>query len=128
MKKLIKILSLVLAVPALAQDPPRATVRFAWTQPQVTQTGQPQADGWMKEYLIFVAAHGDTTYYGRVAAPVALADSCVAYVSLEIGVPSAVQVQGVNRWDVPGLKSVWSDTHIVIPDPPAAPGKPQSQE
>lgn len=123
---LLILLLLLLALPAAAQDPPRALVRFAWTQPQVTTTGSPMADGWMKEYRIFLATEQDTTYYGRVDAPTVLADSCIAYVSLEIGVPSAIQVQGVNRWDTPGLKSVWSDTNIVIPDPPAEPGKPGS--
>lgn len=125
---MLLLLCFLLGTGALAQEAPRASVRFAWTQPQVTTTGQPMADGWMKEYRIFVATDEDTTYFGRVDAPAALADSCVAYVSLEIGVPSAVQVEGVNRWDVVGpQRSPWSDTIIVIPDPPAAPGTPQAR-
>lgn len=128
MRYLALLLILLMATAAVAQtDPPRAPVRFAWTQPRTTTAGTVMADGWMKEYLIFIAAHGDTVYYGRAQAPTALADSCIAYVSLEIGVPSAVQVQGVNRWDTVGLKSPWSDTHIVIPEPPVAPGKPTSR-
>ena len=128
-RPLIMILLLCLqATGAWAQGAPRAAVRFAWTQPQTTTAGQPMADGWMKEYRIFVATDEDTTYFGRVEAPAALADSCVAFVSLEIGVPSTVQVEGVNRWDVVGpQRSPWSDTVIVIPDPPVAPGTPQAR-
>jgi hypothetical protein len=128
MKKLVLIL-LVLATAANAQEAPRALVKFVWAQPTLTTTGQPMADGWMKEYRIFVATEVDTVYYGVVVAPVVLADSCEAYVSLEIGMPSAVQVQGVNRWDTVGPDlSPWSDVTIVIPDPPMAPGKPGSRK
>jgi hypothetical protein len=123
------LLILMAVMPVAAQEAPRASVRFAWSQPLVTTTGSPQADGWMKEYRIYVATdQHPAVYYGKVAAPTVLADSCVAYVSLEIGVPSTVQVEGVNRWDVVGpVRSSWSDTVIVIPDPPASPGTPQAR-
>lgn len=124
MRKLMLILLiLLLALPALAQGD-RATIRFAWTQPAFTQGGQPTQNGWLKEYDIFLAAGGDTVFYGVAPAPVAVADSAQAYVNLVIGEPSAIRVRARDKWDQVGPFSEWSDVTVVIPEPPIAPGRP----
>lgn len=124
MRFMMILMILVLATAAGAQDTARVT--FAWTQPDTTHTGNPMADGWMKEYRVFVATATDTVMQTIAPAPVALADTAFSFVTLEIGEPSAVRVQAVDKWDQAGLFSDWSDVTIVIPDPPGAAGRPRA--
>lgn len=126
MKTLLILMILLSAGMAQAQE--RATVKFRWTQPDTTSGGTVMADGQMKGYNIYLAAHGDTLFYGIAPAPTALADSAWAYINMEIGVPSAIQVEPVDKWDQVGRRSPWSDVHVIIPEPPAAAGKPNAIE
>lgn len=129
MKRLLigLILIVFLAGSAWAQDPPRSLHRFAWTQPDSTcgAVPRPMGDGWIAGYRIFVATPTDTTSFGWVDAPVALADTVFAYVSLQVGVPQSVRVLAVDKWGREGcVPSEWSDSYIPIPDPPGRPSKP----
>lgn len=121
------VLVALLAGIAQAQDLPRTLHRFAWTQPDSTcgPVPKPMADGWVAEYRIFLATPTDTTYYGRVDAPEALADTVFAYVSLQVGLPQSIRVLAVDKWGQEGcVPSEWSNSYIPIPDPPGQPSKP----
>ena len=128
MKRLTLALALVVLLAGTAWAQPRATVKFGWTQPDTTAGGTHTEDGWLKEYRIFVATPSDTVFYGVVAAPAAVADTAFASINLQIGLPSAVSVEAVDIWDQIGPRSVWSDVHIVIPEPPGRAGKPGAVE
>lgn len=126
MKLLLSLLMMISLATVSYADPQRVPVRFMWTQPDSTANGTATQDGWIDHYNIYVATPVDTVFYGTVAAPTVVADTASAYVNLQIGLPSSVAVSAVDVWLTEGERSIWSDTHIVIPEPQRKPGKPFS--
>ena len=128
MKLFLTLALLLLAVcPTQAQD--TATVEFAWTQPDTTTAGTVMQDGWITAYNLYLKVGNDEArLYGVSVAPVALADSARTMITVQLGVPVALQVEAVDKWGNISMRSEFSDVTIVIPKPPGKPGKPGAVE
>jgi opacity protein-like surface antigen len=127
MKRFLMLLVLAILLTGTASAQETVRLKFRWTQPDSTMSGLAMQDGWMQKYNIFLAADGDTNFVGSAPAPFAIADSAWAFVNVPVGVPTAIQVEGVDKWDQVGpIRSEWSELYIAIPEPPRQPGKPEA--
>lgn len=125
------LLALLLANTAMAQT---SQVQFYWTQVDSTLgTLMPDGsrcckraieDGGLAKYEIFIATPTDTSYWGFVEAPYAIADTVIALVPFEMYVSSSIAVRAVDIRDKTGPLSLWSVPFTVDPGEPAAPPQP----
>lgn len=131
MKTLTLLLATLLASTAAAQQ---VFVEYNWTQPDSTvgstvEGGQVVGkmaipDGWIASYEIMVAADTDTTIYGTIDAPVAIAELGRAVIPIQFNKATSVRVRAIDQDGRVSDFGEWSDPFTVDPGKPVPPGKP----
>jgi hypothetical protein len=121
---LISLVLLLFAGVSLGQQ-----VEFVWLQPTMTQGTELTPpleipDGYLSSYIVWTATAADTTIWGSVDAPFAVADTVSVIIPFNILEAKSVAVQAVDSLDRAGAMSLWSDPFTVDPGPPTAPETP----